>query len=70
MAEQKLGLVKRAGIYYGEVRTEMKKVTWPSKGELYGATVVVVAVSIIFSLAIGFTDSFLGWILGKVMTNL
>jgi len=67
MAEDKPGMFKRAGNYYGEVRAEMKKVTWPSRGELYGATVVVVAVTVLLSLVLGLTDSVLGYILEFIM---
>ena len=69
MAETKPGLFKRLGNYYGEVRAEMKKVTWPSKAELYGATVVVVTVAVLFSLMLGITDSLLVWILEKLMAR-
>jgi preprotein translocase subunit SecE len=34
--------------YFGEVRTEMKKVTWPSKQETYGTTVLVIATTFAF----------------------
>ena len=44
-----------------------KKVTWPSRGELYGATVVVVAVTIVLSVVLGLTDSLLGYLLELIM---
>jgi preprotein translocase subunit SecE len=69
MAETRPGLFKRLGNYYGEVRAEMKKVTWPSKAELYGSTVVVVTVAIVFSIMLGITDSMLVWILERLMTR-
>ena len=31
-----------------EVRSELKKVTWPSRGEVYSTTLVVIATSIFF----------------------
>lgn len=49
--------------YLGEVRTEMKKVTWPSRNDLYGAAVVVMFVTMITSAATGLLD----FALGKVM---
>ncbi len=33
--------------YYNETVTELEKVTWPSRDELVGSTIVVVVVSLI-----------------------
>jgi len=34
--------------FLSEVRTELKKVTWPSRKEVYSTTLVVIATSIFF----------------------
>jgi preprotein translocase subunit SecE len=34
--------------FLSEVRTELKKVTWPSRKEVYSTTIVVIATSIFF----------------------
>jgi len=34
--------------FFNEVRSELKKVTWPSRREVYSTTLVVVATSIFF----------------------
>ena len=34
--------------FYGDVRAELKKVTWPGKKEVYGTTVVVVLTVLFF----------------------
>jgi preprotein translocase subunit SecE len=39
-----------------EVRNELNKVTWPTKNEIIGSTIVVVIVSIIMSIFIGIVD--------------
>ncbi|MCD6308900.1 MAG: preprotein translocase subunit SecE [Candidatus Latescibacteria bacterium] len=39
-----------------EVRSEMKKVTWPSWIELKGSTVLVIIVAVFFSVYIGLVD--------------
>ena len=36
--------------FVGEVRAELKKVTWPSKAEVYATTFVVIATSLFFGL--------------------
>jgi preprotein translocase subunit SecE len=42
-----------------EVRAELKKVTWPSKRELIGSTIVTVVVTLIISVFIGIVDRLL-----------
>jgi preprotein translocase subunit SecE len=39
-----------------ETRTEMTKITWPTKDEIIGSTVVTVVVSIVVSIFIGAVD--------------
>jgi len=42
-----------------EVRTELAKVTWPTKNELIGSTIVTVVVTLIISVFIGIVDRLL-----------
>lgn len=39
-----------------EVRTELKKVTWPTRGEVVKYTIVVIAVSTIVGIYLGVLD--------------
>jgi preprotein translocase subunit SecE len=39
-----------------ETKTELFKVTWPSKNEIIGSTIVTVVVSIVMSIFIGIVD--------------
>ena len=66
--EEKSGFFTRMGDFITEVRAEMHKVTWPTRGELYGATLVVVAVTILLCILLGITDSILGWMIEHLMT--
>lgn len=43
-----------------EVRTELNKVTWPTKKELIGSTIVTIVVTVIVSVFIGIVDRLLG----------
>ncbi len=45
-----LGWWHRTGEFFDEVRGEMKRVTWPSRREVYATTVVVILTSIFFGL--------------------
>jgi preprotein translocase subunit SecE len=49
MKEAAGGRLERARLFLSEVRNELKRVTWPSRKEVYATTIVV----IIFSAAIG-----------------
>jgi preprotein translocase subunit SecE len=41
-----------SGTFLTEVRNEMRRVTWPSKREVYATTIVVILVSTFFGLYI------------------
>ena len=45
-----LGWWGRASDFVSEVRNEMKRVTWPSRREVYATTVVVILTSAFFGL--------------------
>ena len=44
------GWVESARTFLTEVRNEMKRVTWPSRKEVYATTVVVILTSAFFGL--------------------
>ena len=43
-------MFERIGQYFGSVQTELKKVSWLSKDELLGSTVIVGVFSLIVSI--------------------
>ena len=51
-----LGWISRAGEFFGEVRNEMKRVTWPLQREVYATTIVVIATSVVFGLYLWTVD--------------
>ncbi len=48
--------MKKVINFFGEVRAEMQKVTWPTREELIGSTSVVLVTMLILSTFVGFTD--------------
>jgi preprotein translocase subunit SecE len=58
--EEKAKLTQKTKSFFTEVRSEMKKVTWPNRRELYGATSVAVTVTIVVSALVGMMDAGLG----------
>jgi preprotein translocase subunit SecE len=49
-----------------EVRNEMRRVTWPSRREVYATTVVVLLVSAFFGLYFWGIDLALAWIVDQI----
>ena len=60
----------RARTFLSEVRNEMKRVTWPSRREVYATTVVVILVSVFFGLYLWIIDmglaSAVHWLFARV----
>jgi preprotein translocase subunit SecE len=60
------GRIERARLFLSEVRNELKRVTWPSRKEVYATTVVVIATSIFFGIylfSVDFTvNSIVQWV--------
>ncbi len=53
--------------YFADVRVEMKRVTWPSKQEVYGTTVMVLLTTLLFGLYFGICDQVFSHIVSKVL---
>ena len=55
--------------FYADVRSEMKKVSWPGRQEVMGTTIVVVVAVFFFGLYLGVVDELLGrglsWVLQR-----
>jgi preprotein translocase subunit SecE len=59
----------RARTFLTEVRNEMKRVTWPSRREVYATTLVVILVSVFFGIYLWSVDLALStaihWLLAR-----
>lgn len=42
--------------FYGDVKSELKKVTWPSRKEVYGTTLVVIVAVFFFGIYLFLVD--------------
>lgn len=56
-ATKKTGVLGRVRSYFGAVRGEMRRVTWPSRPELTNYSVAVVAMLAVFGLAVWAIDT-------------
>ena len=52
---EKLRLEQIKG-FFGEVRVEMRKVSWPGRSEVYGTTIVVIFAVFFFGIYLGLID--------------
>jgi preprotein translocase subunit SecE len=53
------GRIERWRLFLSEVRNELKRVTWPSRKEVYATTIVVILVSVFFGLYLWALDQVL-----------
>ena len=56
MAGQKLNWIQKSIQFLREVKVELKKVTWPSRKQTIGSTIVVLVLVILISLFLGLVD--------------
>ena len=56
--------------FFKDIKLEMIKVSWPSKDELIGSTVIVLVSLTILSVFIGICDVLLSKIVNIIMTTL
>ena len=53
--------------FFVEVRSELKKVTWPSKTEVQATTVVVIITTVVFGFYLYGMDLGLSWLLSFIL---
>ena len=54
---KKPGFFKRIGNRFGDVKAEMRRVTWPSKEELRSYSVAVIVMLVVFGVLIWLVDT-------------
>lgn len=65
---QKARWYKRIGPFLREVRAEMKKVTWPSRSEVYSTTIVVIISTLFFGFYLYFMDLIFSWAISRIQS--
>lgn len=61
---------KRFLNFLKEVRVEIRKVTWPSKNEVYSTTIIVILATFFFGFYLYFMDVILSWLLARIQSLL
>jgi preprotein translocase subunit SecE len=59
--------IGKAGQYYRDVTSEMRKVIWPSKDEIKDLTIVVLTVSGILATFTFLVDWVINYVMGKLL---
>jgi len=62
----KIRWYKRFGNFLKDVRSELKKVTWPSKNEVVNTTIVVIAATVFFGFYLFFMDIIFSWVISQI----
>ena len=60
-------MYERAIDFLREVKAELTKVNWPSQSELTGSTTVVIVITIILAVFVGFIDFMLSALLSRLL---
>jgi len=63
---QKIRWYKRFIVFLRDVKAETKKVTWPSKNEVYSTTIVVIIATIFFGVYLYLLDIIFSWLISQV----
>jgi preprotein translocase subunit SecE len=63
---QKVRWYKRFSNFLKEVKAEIKKVTWPSRNEVYSTTVVVILATFFFGFYLYFMDVIFSWVIKQI----
>lgn len=58
--KEKVKLSKRIGRFFKEIRTEMKKVIWPTRQQLINHTLVVFTACLVVGIVVWVADAGLG----------
>ena len=65
---KKIRWYKRFIVFLRDVRAEIKKVTWPSKNEVYSTTIVVLIATAFFGVYLYLLDLFFSWLISQIKT--
>jgi preprotein translocase subunit SecE len=59
----------KIGKFFGQVKSELKKVAWPTKNELVSSTVVVLVSTLLLAVFIGVCDLVLSRIINFLISG-
>ena len=60
-------MFNKIGKFFTEIKSEMKKVTWPTRDELKESTKLVIIATFIVTLFVGFIDQILTFVIRRLL---
>lgn len=60
-------MIERIKLFFSETRTELKKVTWPTRQELKESTIVVIVSTFIVTIFVGVVDQIISRVIRLVL---
>ena len=60
-------IVGKMMTYLNEVKFELKKIVWPKRDELLGATIIVCMLVVVFAVILGGMDTAFGFLIRKMI---
>lgn len=60
-------MIERIKLFLSETRTELKKVTWPTREELKESTIVVIVSTFIVTVFVGVVDQIISRVIRLVL---
>jgi len=67
LKNEEVGVMEKVLDYIRESRAELKKVTWPTKQQMWYSTLVVIVVTFMVSAYLGLVDLLLTGVLSKIV---
>ncbi len=67
MKNEEVGVMEKVLDYIRESRAELKKVTWPTKQQMWYSTLVVIVVTFMVSAYLGLVDLLLTGVFSKIV---
>ena len=66
-AEKKVGFLKKITRYFKDLKSEYKKIVWPTKSQIINNTLVVIVVIVIVGLFVAGLDAILSLIVRLIL---
>ncbi|MBN2072000.1 MAG: preprotein translocase subunit SecE [Candidatus Krumholzibacteriota bacterium] len=60
-------MFNKIGKFFTEIKSEMKKVTWPTRDELKESTKLVIVATFVVTVFIGFIDQILTFVIRRLL---
>jgi len=64
---KKGNMIKRMRGFLTDVRSELKKVTWPNRNDLQKTTIAVIVLSVIFGIYLKSVDFVFQWVVQQII---